>query len=114
MKGLVVRWVVNALALFITTELVHGVDANSTEAILIAAALLGIVNAFVRPILLVLTLPLNVATLGLFTFVINALLLRLVATAVAGFNVTGMGPALLGALVLSVASSIINYVVRDK
>lgn len=114
MRGLIVRWVVNAAALYITTRLVHGVEAHSTEAILIAAALLGIVNAFVRPVLLLLTLPLTIATLGLFTFVINALMLWLVASAVNGFEVVGMVPALVGSLVMSVASSIINSVVFDR
>lgn len=111
---MIVRWAVNAAALYITTRFVAGVDAHTTEAILVAAALLGIVNAFIRPILMVLTLPLNVVTLGLFTFVINGLLLRLVASAVSGFEVTGFGPAILGALVMSVVSSLINYLVRDR
>lgn len=89
-------------------------EAHTTEAILVAAALLGIVNAFIRPILIVLTLPLNIVTLGLFTFVLNGLLLRLVASAVSGFVVTGLGPAVVGALVMSVVSSFINYLVRDR
>lgn len=114
LRGLVIRWAVNAVALFITAEFVDGVAAHSTEAILVAAALLGIVNAFVRPLLILLTLPLNIITLGLFTFVINALLLRLVASAVSGFEVAGFGPAFVGALVLSLVSSLINYVVRDR
>lgn len=114
MRGLVIRWAVNAVALLVTSELVHGIEADTVEAIVVAAALLGIVNAFIRPILLVLTLPLNILTLGLFTFVVNGLLLQLVASAVKGFTVAGFGPAVLGALVLSVVSSIINYLVRDR
>lgn len=114
MRRLVIGWAVNVIALFITAELVHGVDAHTPQALFVAALLLGIVNAFVRPILILLTLPLNVVTLGLFTFVINALLLWLVADAVSGFDVKGFGPAFVGALVLSFMSTIINYAVRDR
>lgn len=114
MRGLVIRWVVNAAALYVTAEVIEGVEAVGAEAILVAAALLGIVNAFVRPILILLTLPLNILTLGLFTFVINGLLLWLVSQAVAGFTVIGFLPAFMGALVLSVVSALINWLVRDR
>lgn len=113
MRGLIVRWVVNAIALYVTTRLVGGVHADSTEAILIAAAVLGIVNAVIRPIVLVLTFPFTIATLGIFIFIVNGLMLLLVSRWVSGFEVAGLGSAVWGALVLSIVSGIINFIVRD-
>ncbi|NLN27465.1 MAG: phage holin family protein [Firmicutes bacterium] len=113
MRGLLIRWVVNAIALYVTAQLVGGVSVDGTEAILWAAALLGIANAVIRPVLLILTLPLNILTLGLFTFVINGFMLWLVSRLVSGFEVAGAGAAILGAVVLSIASGLISIAVRD-
>jgi putative membrane protein len=79
---------------------------------LLAAAVVGVINAFVRPIFLILTLPINLLTLGLFTFVLNGLMLLLAAVFVPGFTVSGLWAAILGAFLLSIVSSIITRVAQ--
>ena len=109
-----VRLVINALALLGVSYLLDGVQVAGFESALIAALVLGIVNATLRPVLLFLTIPVNVMTLGLFTFVINASMLLLVSRLVGGFTVAGFGTALLAALLLSVVSAILNNLVGTK
>ena len=101
MLSLAIRWIVNAAALLLIAYLYPGVEVQGFAAALIAALVLGLVNALVRPILIVLTLPVTVLTLGLFIFVINALLFWFVAEIVHGFAVTGFGAALVGSLLYS-------------
>lgn len=112
MPTLLVRWLVNAAALLALPYIYDGVRVEGITAALVAAAVLGIVNAVIRPILLVLTVPLNILTLGLFTFVINALMLWLAAALVSGFEVTGFAGAFIGSLLLTVISAVISAVVR--
>ncbi len=113
MNGLLVRWLVNALALFLTAQLLGpAFRVTGFGAALVAAAVLGIVNAVIRPVLLILTLPLNIVTLGLFTFVINAVMLLLVSHVIVGFQVQGFGTALLGSVILSFISMILSALVR--
>lgn len=113
MRGsMLVRWLLNTVALLALPYVYAGVAVDGPVPALIAAALLGVANAVVRPVLLVLTLPLNVATLGLFTFVINALLLWLVAALVAGFHLQGFLAALLASLLLSIFSAVLSRLVR--
>jgi putative membrane protein len=113
MAGLAIRWVLNALALWAVSVIVPGIHAENVLATFAAALVLGILNALLRPILLLLTLPINLLTLGLFTFVVNALMLELTAAIVRGFAVDGFGSALIGALVLSVVSFALNVLVSD-
>ena len=94
-----------------TSNLIDGIYVDGFGSVLVAAIILGIVNAIIRPLLLVLTLPLNVLTLGLLTFVINGFMLKLAAAVVGGFDVVGMWPAIVGALVLSVVSTVLNWLV---
>lgn len=110
---LILRWLVNALALILVSQIVTGIEVDSFYAALIAALILGLVNAVIRPILLLLTLPINFLTLGLFTFVINALMLLLTSSVVKGFTIDGFGPALIGALVLWLISLVANLLLRD-
>ncbi len=109
---MIVRWLTNAAALYLTALLLPGLQLRGAVATLIAAAVLGIVNALIRPLLLVLTLPLNLLTLGLFTFVINALMLLLTSAVVPGFSIRGFGSALVGAIVLSIISFILSHLIR--
>lgn len=102
-------WIINALSLLIVARVVPGFEITGFYSALIAALMLGLVNAIVRPILLLLTLPITVLTLGLFTFVINALMLWLVASIVKGFDITGFAPAFWSALILWVISFITNW-----
>ena len=111
MKHLIVKVLINAAALMFTSNLIDGIYVDGFGSVLVAAIILGIVNAIIRPLLLILTLPLNVLTLGLLTFVINGFMLNLAAAVVGGFDVVGMWPAIVGALVLSVVSTVLNWLV---
>jgi len=99
------QWLVSGLAIIITAYLLPGVKLTGFFAALVTALILGLINAFIRPVLILLTLPLNILTLGLFTLVINALLIMLAAAIVPGFAVQGFWWALLFGLVLA----IVNY-----
>jgi putative membrane protein len=105
---LLAKWLINSLALFAANYLVKGIVINDFWSGVAAAALLGIVNAFIRPVVILLTLPLNILTLGLFTLVINALMLKLTAWAVGGIAIHGFWAAFWGALVISVVSWLIS------
>ena len=102
--GLLAKWLVNSLALFAADYLVGGIMINDFWSGLAAAALLGIVNAVIRPVVILFTLPINIMTLGLFTLVINAFMLRLVAWLVGGITITGFWAAFWGALIISLVS----------
>jgi putative membrane protein len=107
------RWIINALALLLVANLVPGFGLESLYSALIAAFVLGLVNALVRPLFFILTLPVTILTLGLFTFVINALMILLVSTIVKGFVVEGFTPALLAALLLWVISLVTNWMIKE-
>lgn len=106
--SVLVRIGINALALLAAAYLIGGVHVQGFEAALVAALVLGLVNVTLRPVLIVLTIPVNIMTLGLFTFVINALMLLLVSRVVSGFEISGFWPALLTALFLSIVSSLLS------
>ena len=91
MRGFLIRAAVVALGLWLASQIVPGVEIRSTGALIAAALLLGIVNAFVRPILVILTLPITLLTLGLFLLVINGLMIELVSHFLSGFVVVGLG-----------------------
>ena len=112
MKNFIVRLLINGMALMATATLVDGIHASGFWGAIIGALVLGIVNAIIRPILMVFTLPLNVLTLGLFTFVINAFMLMIVGALVSGFAVDGFFAALLGSVVLSVVSAILSWLLK--
>jgi len=111
MKGLIVRCLILTIAIIAASYLIDGIRVGGFFSAFFAAALLGILNAVLRPVLLILTLPVNILTLGLFTFVINALLLKMVSGAVPGFEVVGFWPAILGSLVISLVSWLLNALV---
>jgi putative membrane protein len=110
MLSLLVRWLANTLALFIVVKVVPGFSCNSWQTLFIAALVLGLLNAIVKPILFVLTLPLTVVTLGLFLLVLNAIMLELTAWLVDGFRIRSFGYALVGALVLAIVSLVTNQI----
>lgn len=114
MLMLLARWLVNAAALMLVAWLYTGVQVDNWTAAIIAALVLGLVNAIVRPILVLLTLPVTLLTLGLFIFVINALLFWLVAEVVQGFQVRGFGAALLGSILYSVITLISSAVLFSR
>lgn len=114
MPGFLVRLLIAALGLWLAQALVPGVEIRGTGTLFVAALLLGIVNAFVRPFLVFLTFPITVVTLGLFLWVINAAMLGLVARLLDGFTLHGFGSALLGALVVSITSWIASWYVAPS
>jgi putative membrane protein len=112
--GFLIRLVVNAVALLIITQfhLVAGIHVSSISAAVIAALILGIVNAFLRPILIIISLPVEILTLGLFTFVINGFLFWLVGALHVGLTVDGFWPAFWGAIVMGIISWALSLVTR--
>jgi putative membrane protein len=113
-RGIVIRWLFLTFAIFMAAYLIDGIRVSGLPAAVLAAAVLGILNAFFRPILLILTLPLNILTLGLFTFVINALLLMMASGLIRGFEVDGFGSALLGTLFVSAVSWLLTSFVNER
>ena len=109
---ILVRWLLLAAALLLVSYLYTGVSVSSFGAALIAAFVLGLFNTLVRPLLVLLTLPVTLLTLGLFLFVINALMLWAAAGVLDVFNVTGFGAALIGSLIYSVCGIVIDAAVE--
>lgn len=111
---LIARWIINALCLLALPYLFSTIQVKDFAVAMIAALVLGLINALIRPVLLILTLPINILTLGLLTFVINALLFQLVAHLVGGFHVAGFWPALWGSIVYSLISTLASHVLLDR
>lgn len=114
MRGILLRWLFLTIAILAAAYLLGGIEVSGFFSALLAAALLGFLNAVFRPILLILTLPINVLTLGFFTFVINALLLMMASGVIGGFHVHGFWSALFGSLIISVVSSLLSSFISDR
>jgi putative membrane protein len=114
MRGLLVRWLILTLSIMAAAYLLAGIEVSGFFSAFFAAALLGILNAFLRPVLLLLTLPFNLLTLGLFTFVVNALMLMMVSGVIAGFAVHGFWTAVFGSLIISVVSWFLGSLINDQ
>jgi putative membrane protein len=114
MPGLLLRWLVLTAAIMIAAYVIEGIQVGGFLSAFFTAAILGILNAFFRPILIVLTLPINVLTLGLFTFVINALMLMMASGVISGFAVSGFWAAVFGSLLISLVSWILNSLINDR
>jgi putative membrane protein len=114
MLTLLARWIVNSAALMLVAYLYPGVSVNDWAAAFGAALVLGLVNAVVRPLLIILTLPATLLTLGLFLFVINALLFWLVAEIVRGFTVSGFGAALVGSILYSLITLLTSWLLFPR
>jgi|SRR3989344_8924347 len=112
MVNLVIKWFVNALTLIIVSQLIPGFQLENFSTAIVAAFIIGLVNVFLKPILLLLTLPINFLTLGLFTFVINALLLLLAANLTPGFGVDGFGTALIASILITVISTLLHTLLK--
>lgn len=107
---ILIHWLITTVAIIISAYVLPGVTVTGLFAALVTALVLGFLNAIIRPILLILTLPLNILTLGLFTFVINALLIMLTSAIVPGFEVRNFWWALLFSLVLSLINYVLNKI----
>lgn len=112
--GFLLRVLLNGLAIFAAAWLVPGIYLAGPVPALIAGLILGLVNALVRPILVILTLPFTLITLGLFLLIVNTICLALTAALVTGFDISGFMPAFLGALVVTVVSWILSAFTKDK
>ncbi len=108
MMKIIVRWLLLAAALLLVAYLYPGVTVRSFGSAMIAAFVLGLFNTLLRPILVLLTLPVTVITLGLFLFVINALMFYFAASVLDGFNVAGFGAALIGSVIYSLCGMVID------
>ncbi|HWJ06492.1 MAG TPA: phage holin family protein, partial [Steroidobacteraceae bacterium] len=104
MLGFVLRAAITALALWVASQLLDGLQFASNGKLVLAAVLLGVVNAIVRPIAFILTLPITVVTLGLFMFVLNAAMIGLVAWLIPGFTISGFWTAVGGAIIVGLVS----------
>ncbi len=111
---LILRWLLFALAIIFTAWLVPGIDVNGFQSAMLVAVIIALINIFIRPLITLITLPINVLTLGLFGLVINALLFMLAGYVAPGFTVEGFWSALLGSVVLSVLGVIINMITFNK
>ena len=114
MKGLLIRWLILTVAIMVAAHLIEGIEVKGFWSAFLAAAILGVLNALFRPILIILTLPINILTLGLFTFVINAVLIMMVSGVIGGFEVHGFWSAFLGSLVISVVSWLLSSFISDQ
>lgn len=107
-------WLISALALLISAWLIPGVTISGFGSALLAALILGAINAVIRPILIILTLPINILTLGLFTLVINALMVALAAYILPGFSIDNFGIAIIFSIILMIVSSIMQSMIKDE
>jgi len=114
MLGFVVHWVVLGIALLVTAQIVPGVRVASWPSLALAAFAVGFVNALVRPILTLLSLPLTILTLGLFYLVVNGVCFMIAASIVPGFRVDGCAAGVLGAIVMSLVAWLINMIVKPN
>ena len=110
---IIVALVLNAIALLITDYIVPGFDVSNFQTAVLAAIVLGVVNTFIKPVLSFVSLPITIVTLGLFAFVINAVVLFIVSALVPGVMIDGWVPAILGAIVLSIASTALSMLLKD-
>lgn len=110
----VLDWLVNAAALAFTAWLIPGIEVLGTGSLFLAALVIGLINAIVRPVLLLITLPITVLTLGLFYFVLNGLLLWLAAAVTPGFELAGILAAIVGALVLSLVATLLHLLIPGE
>jgi putative membrane protein len=109
MQGILIRTLISMLGLFLASRLIPGVWIEGTGSFILAAFLLGLVNAIVRPLVFLMTLPLTIVTLGLFIFVLNAAMFGLVAAMLDNFEVAGFWSALFGAIIVSITSTIASW-----
>ncbi|MDO9534651.1 MAG: phage holin family protein [Bacillota bacterium] len=112
MGGWLKRWILNIASIVLAAYLIKGFDVTILGAIF-GSLTLGIINAIIRPVIIFLTIPINILTLGIFTLVINGLMLWMTSTVVKGFDITGFWTAVISALVLSILSFLISFIVKD-
>lgn len=114
MKAFLLRWLIYFVTIFIVANFFGLIEVESPSTLIIAALVLGVLNAWIRPILILITLPLNVLSLGLFVLVINTFLLKLTAYLIPGLDVEGILNAFLASICISIISSFLNWLISDR
>jgi putative membrane protein len=114
MQGFLVRWFVSALSLWVASAIVPGMRVEGVGTLLLAALLLGVVNAFVRPVVVLLTLPFTILSLGFFLLIVNAAMLGLVAGLLPGFSLSGFLAAFFGAIIVSFVAWVLSWTIGPK
>lgn len=110
---LLITWLINSVTLLAATFIVPGFHVANFQTALLAAIVIGLINLFIRPFLLIITLPINLLTLGLFTFVVNAAVLFLASLIVTGLTIDNILSGILAAIVISVVSTILSHLAKD-
>lgn len=114
LRGFLIRWILNMVALWLVSWVIRGIEVSGVLSLVFASIVLGILNAILRPLIVFLTLPINILTFGLFTFVINGFMLWITGRVVEGFEVSGFFPAFIGAILLTVISTILSFFIGDR
>jgi putative membrane protein len=109
-----IRLVITGAAVMVVVKILPWVEVSDPSALIVTALLLGIFNSVLRPLLIILTLPINILSFGLFIFIINGLILYLIAFLVPGFEISSFGAAVLASLLISITAGTINWMIRDK
>lgn len=113
MVGLIISIICNAIALYIVASLVPGISVANTTTLILAAIVIGFVNAFIKPILQIISLPITLITLGIFALIVNAFCLGIAAFLVPGFHIDGVLTAIIGALILSIISTVLGMIAKS-
>lgn len=114
MRGILLRWLILTVAILVAASLLDGIRINGFFSALLAAAILGILNALLRPLLLIVTLPINILSFGLFTFVINALMLMMASGVIGGLEVAGFWSAVGASILISAVSWLLNSFISEQ
>jgi putative membrane protein len=114
MRRFILKWFVTTVSIFIVANLFHLIQFENLKVLILASLVLGILNVFMRPVLIFLTLPINILSLGLFTLIINAFLLYLASGIVPGFEITSFWKAFWAALLISIVSAMINFIIHKE
>ncbi len=114
MRILLAKWFVLAIAIMTASYLIDGIEVSGFFSSIFTAVILGFLNLFLRPVIIILTLPINILSFGLFTFVINALILKMASGVISGFHITGFWPAIWGSIIISLASWLLNSIVYNQ
>lgn len=114
MQGFLIKWAINSIAIFIVAHIVKGIEVPHPATVLVVALVLGIINAFLRPLIILITLPINIFTLGISTLFINGALFYLVSKIVKGFVITGFWPAFWGYILFSIISFLLSLLVMGE
>lgn len=114
MKYFFLRWLITSIAVLFVANLLPGIKVTSFGGLILAALILGILNAFLRPLMVILTLPLTVFTFGLFIFIINGIILYLTSLIVSGFDIANIWVAIIASVLISIVSGIINWLAKSN